>query len=219
MTARILVVDDIAPNTRLLEAKLTREYFDVLTANSGEAALKLIREESPDIVLLDVMMPGLDGFEVCRRIKGDPASMHIPVIMVTALSQVADRVRGLEAGADDFLTKPIDDIALMARVKSLIRLKMMFDELRLREITGEQLGTLPGLSDDVADDGANARIAIVDDDPHSAEQLCSLIEEAGYRCLHFDDGQKALEAALSGEADLMTISFDLRVGDPLRLCS
>ena len=219
MTARVLVVDDVVPNTRLLEAKLTHEYFDVLIANSGEEALKLIREESPDIVLLDVMMPGLDGFEVCRRIKADPASMHIPVVMVTALNEVADRVRGLEAGADDFLTKPIDDIALLARVKSLVRLKMMLDELRLREATSEQLGTLPGPSGDDADDIETTRIAIIDDNPLSAQNLCAMIEEAGYVFRHFDDREKALEAAEAGEVDLITISLDLRSGDPLRLCS
>ncbi len=219
MTARILVVDDIAPNTRLLEAKLTYEYFDVLTADSGEAALKLIHEESPDIVLLDVMMPGMDGFEVCRRIKADPASAHIPVVMVTALNEVADRVRGLEAGADDFLTKPIDDIALMARVKSLVRLKMMLDELRLRETISEQLGTLSGLSGDGADDVETARVAIIDDNPHSAENLTAMIQDAGYSCLPFNDQQEALKAARDGAFDLITISLDLGGGDPLRLCS
>lgn len=219
MTARVLVVDDLESNTRLLEAKLTHEYFDVLTASSGEEALNLIREESPDIVLLDVMMPGLDGFEVCRRIKADQASTHIPVVMVTALNSVADRVRGLEAGADDFLSKPIDDIALLARVKSLVRLKMMLDELRLRETTSEQLGTLPGLSDDGADEVETARVAIIDDNPLSADNLRTVIEEAGYGCLRFDDGQKALEAAKAGQIDLLIISLDLASGDPLRLCS
>ena len=86
----------------------------------------------PDIVLLDVMMPGMDGIEVCRRIKTNPATQHIPVVMVTALDQPEDRVRGLEAGADDFLTKPVNDLALFCRVKSLVRLKMLTDELLSR---------------------------------------------------------------------------------------
>ena len=118
MTARILVVDDILPNVKLLEARLSAEYFDVLTAASGPEALAICHEGSCDIVLLDVMMPGMNGFEVCRRIKSNPATAHLPVVMVTALDQPADRVRGLEAGADDFLTKPIDEIALIARVRS-----------------------------------------------------------------------------------------------------
>ena len=102
MTARILVVDDVLPNIKLLEARLTAEYFEVLTATHGLDALSICAEGQCDIVLLDVMMPGMDGFEVCRRLKADPATAHIPVVMVTALDQPADRVRGLEAGADDF---------------------------------------------------------------------------------------------------------------------
>jgi two-component system cell cycle response regulator len=102
MTARVLVVDDIPANVKLLEAKLGAEYFDVVTAGSGPEALRKVEEEKPDIILLDVMMPGMDGFEVCQRIKSNPATAHLPVIMVTALDQVSDRVQGLESGADDF---------------------------------------------------------------------------------------------------------------------
>src|ERR687884_664054 len=105
MTARVLVVDDIPANVKLLEARLTAEYFEVLTAGSGREALDICERVPCDIVLLDVMMPGLDGFETCRRLKSNPKTHHIPVLMVTAL----------EAGADDFLTKPVSDIALIAR--------------------------------------------------------------------------------------------------------
>src|ERR1700726_3036164 len=125
MTARVLVVDDVAANVRLLEARLSAEYFDVVTAMSGKDALAICERAECDLVLLDVMMPDLDGFEVCRRLKANPTTHHIPVVMVTALDQPSDRVRGLEAGADDFLTKPVSDIALVARVRSLTRLKMV----------------------------------------------------------------------------------------------
>src|SRR3569832_452558 len=130
MTARILVVDDIDANVRLLQAKLQAEYYDVLTAYDGVTALAIAAAEKPDIVLLDVMMPGMDGFQVCRRLKEDPETRHIPVVLVTALDGRADRITGLEAGADEFLTKPIDDLMLFARVKSLTRLKVVIDELR-----------------------------------------------------------------------------------------
>src|SRR5262245_36480445 len=129
MTARVLVVDDIPANVKLLEARLSAEYFDVVTAVSGVDALAICERAECDVVLLDVMMPDMDGFEVCRRLKAGVATHHIPVIMVTALDQASDRVKGLEAGADDFLTKPVSDIALIARVRSLSRLKLMTDEL------------------------------------------------------------------------------------------
>ncbi|HUQ35513.1 MAG TPA: PleD family two-component system response regulator [Aestuariivirga sp.] len=140
MTARILVVDDILANVRLLEAKLSAEYFEVVTAMNGVDALEAVQRAKPDIVLLDVMMPGIDGIEVCKRLKADPATQHIPVIMVTALDQLEDRVRGLEAGADDFLTKPVNDVALFCRIKSLVRLKMLSDELRARAESSQSMG-------------------------------------------------------------------------------
>ena len=142
MSARVLVVDDLPPNVKLLEAKLTAEYFDVITAQDGPSAIEAALTKSPDVILLDVMMPGMDGFEVCRRLKTDPATMHIPVVMVTALSETADRVRGLESGADDFLTKPVNDVALFARIKSLARLKLIRDEWRRREETCDQFGIM-----------------------------------------------------------------------------
>ena len=98
------------------------------------------------------MMPDMDGFEVCRRLKANPATHHIPVVMVTALDQPSDRVRGLEAGADDFLTKPVSDVALIARVRSLARLKMMTDELRMRAVTSREIGIEIPKRDAVADD-------------------------------------------------------------------
>src|SRR6516162_3274774 len=161
MTARVLVVDDILSNVKLLEAKLTAEYFEVVTAFNGLECLAKMGEHEPDIVLLDVMMPGMDGFEVCRRIKSNPKTAHVPVVMVTALDQPSDRVAGLEAGADDFLTKPVDDAALFARVRSLVRLKMMTDELRMREATGQSMGLVdPATS--LMDDAIPSRILIVE---------------------------------------------------------
>src|ERR671939_1674419 len=108
MSARVLVVDDVDVNVKLLEAKLSAEYFDVLTASNGPAALDVAARELPDIVLLDVMMPRIDGFEVCRRLKADPRTAPVPVLLVTALTGRQDRLQGIEVGANDFLTKPID---------------------------------------------------------------------------------------------------------------
>ena len=129
MSARILIVDDLVPNIRLLEVKLTAEYYDVLTATNGEDALEIARNEKLDLILLDALMPGMDGFEVCRQMKADTNLAHIPVIMLTALEESRNRVRGLKAGADDFITKPINDLILMARVRAQLRLKMITDQL------------------------------------------------------------------------------------------
>src|SRR5438128_3947527 len=141
MSGRVLVVDDVEANVKLLEAKLSSEFFEVLTAYHGLSALEIADAELPDVILLDVMMPRMDGFEACRQLKANPRAADIPVVMVTALSDVASRLRGLESGADDFLTKPVNDIALFARVRSLVRLKRMMEELRLREDVFRQFGT------------------------------------------------------------------------------
>ncbi len=140
MSGRILVVDDIATNRLILQAKLSAAYFDVLLADGGEKAVSMARRELPDIILLDVMMPDIDGYDVCRTLKADPRTAHIPVVMVTAANRHEERIRGLEAGADDFLNKPINDVTLFARVRNLLRVKMMFDELKLREATSQELG-------------------------------------------------------------------------------
>jgi two-component system cell cycle response regulator len=170
------VVDDIPVNLRLLEAKLAAEYFHVLTAQTGPEALEKVRTERPDIVLLDIMMPGMDDFEVCRRLRAEPETAHVPVIMVTALSVQQDRVKGLEAGADDFLTKPIRDDALFARLRSLLRLKMVLDELRLREETSRALGVEPGavrMDDALLMDGL--KVAVVMDDAADAAEVCAIL--------------------------------------------
>jgi two-component system cell cycle response regulator len=121
MIGRILVVDDTAANVRILSKILQAELFAIDTAACGEEALERISADPPDLVLLDVMMPGIDGYETCRRIKADARMRRIPVVMVTALSEAEDRIRGLEAGADDFLSKPIDRTAMLARIKHLLR--------------------------------------------------------------------------------------------------
>ena len=125
----ILVVDDQPQNIELLEAHLVPQGYEVVTADGGEAALKAIVENSVDLVLLDVMMPKIDGFEVCRRIKADERLRHIPVVMITALSATDDRIKGIEAGAEDFISKPINKLEVLARVKMLLKIKSLNDRL------------------------------------------------------------------------------------------
>src|SRR3990170_8817008 len=163
MTARVLVVDDILANVKLLEARLSAEYFDVLTACSGKEALEICERERVDVVLLDVMMPGMDGYETCRQLKANPKTHHIPVVLVTALDQPSDKVRGLRGGADDFLTKPVDELAPITRVKNLARLKVLTDEMLMRALTGRQSGVTEDAALIKALSEEKGRILVVDD--------------------------------------------------------
>jgi len=218
MTARVLVVDDILSNVKLLEAKLTAEYFEVVSAFNGLECLKKIEEATPDIVLLDVMMPGMDGFEVCRRIKGNPKTAHIPVVMVTALDQPSDRVAGLDAGADDFLTKPVDDAALFSRVRSLVRLKMMTDELRMRETTGQSMGLIDPATT-LMDANPTGRMLIIEDRPESVAWFAQALQPGGHEVASVDTFEEALVRVKGGDYDLIVVSLGMRGFDGLRLCS
>jgi two-component system cell cycle response regulator len=218
MSARILVVDDVDINVKLLGAKLTSEYFDVLTASNGPAALRICADQLPDLVLLDVMMPEMDGFEVCRRLKADPATSDIPVVMVTALSDASDRLRGLDAGADDFLTKPVNDIALFARVRSLVRLKRMMEEWRLRE---EVCGRFAALQNDGGtrpEDFSGARILLLEDNRLAAARIVETLAPMTAELIHVSTCKEAL-ARIDASIDLVIAGMTVSDGDPLRLVS
>jgi len=217
MTARVLVVDDVSTNVKFLEARLSAEYFDVTTASNGAEALTLCERGECDIVLLDVMMPDMDGFEVCRRLKSNPATHHIPVVMVTALDQPSDRVRGLDVGADDFLTKPVNDMALVSRVRSLTRLKMVTDELRMRALTSREIGLESPEREAVAEAGRNGRILIVDDRPSSYERIAAMLGEHAVEVEA--EPAEALIRAAEGDYELIIVSLSLENFDGLRLCS
>ena len=175
MSARILVVDDLEANRRLLEALLTADYYEVLMATRGEEGVQLAKREKPDLILMDVMMPGgIDGYEACRRLKSMPETRHIPVVILTTLDDRDNRVRGLQSGAEEFLTKPIDDVQLMARVKSLLTLKVVTDELRARELSSKRLGLI---SDETRPDAVDqhrvfaGNVLVVDDNPTQIKRI------------------------------------------------
>jgi two-component system cell cycle response regulator len=212
MTARILVVDDVEPNVRLLEAKLTLEYYEVLTACDGATALQIASDERPDIILLDVMMPGMDGFETCRRLKADPVTRHIPVVLVTALDGREDKIKGLDAGADDFVTKPIDDVILFARVRSLLRLKSVMDELREREESGRRIGVDTDGAGRLR--GSGGRVLIVDDNERQAGKMADQL--SGEHRLTIESDPAAALIAARGPVDLMIVNVSSAEFDGLR---
>lgn len=213
MTASILLVDDVEGSRRLLEAKLTAEYYQVATAVDGASALEMAANDPPDIILLDLLMPGIDGYEVCRQLKANPDLQHIPVVLLTALDSREARLEGLEAGADEFLTKPIDDVVLFARLRSLARLKVMIDEMREREETSRRLGMrpMPG----VRLGATGGRILVVDGDPEEAQSLAEDLA-AEHRPVIETDPERAVQSA-RGSVDLAIINVASQSFDALRL--
>ncbi len=214
MSGRILVVDDILANRRLLQAKLEARYFEVILASNGPDALVAAAEHAPDVILLDVMMPGMDGYEVCQRLKANPQTAHIPVVMVTALSQQESRLQGLRAGADDFITKPFDDFGLLTRISALLRYHSVAKELRQREASGG-----PAIFD--ADIDADAmdrpsRVVVVDESVHRARRLSDYLRRAGHVTASLQDAGDQTEGR---GIDVLVLALDQQGFDPLRLCA
>ncbi|SDC46905.1 PleD family two-component system response regulator [Belnapia rosea] len=217
MTARILVVDDIAANLRLLEAKLLNEYYEVALAASGPEALATAARWSPDVILLDVMMPGMDGYEVCRHLKENAATAHMPVVMITALIDPVERVRGLEAGADDFLSKPVDDATLFARLRALLRVKQVQDAWRLRADTARDLGFEP--QPDPSPDIKGAQVLVLSEQVEETQLVASILGADGMVVQTETESEAARRSLVDGNFDLAVLCLPGEGGDVLRLAS
>jgi len=216
MSARILVVDDIEANRRLLQAKLEAQYHSVILACNGPEALEKARTTDPEIILLDVMMPGMDGYEVCRRLKADPVTAHIPVVMVTALSDTEDRVRGLDAGAEDFLTKPVDDFLLNSRINTLMRYNAVTSELRQREASGLKTGAMEDSAQE--DVEGPARVFLIDDNPRTSARIAALLREDGHKVMTLLESGNMGDLAKE-RTDVLLVSLLSKSFDPLKLCA
>jgi two-component system, cell cycle response regulator len=221
MTGRILVVDDIATNRMILRAKLSAAYYGVVQAECGIEALEKVKKYQPDLILLDVMMPDMNGFEVCERLKQDSKTAHIPVVMVTALLEPGDRLAGLKAGADDFLSKPISDLALLSRVRNLLRAKFMFDELSLRDKTTQDLGlgSIPCEPKEITP--PPGRVMLVPSHRKMARHWVKLLNEQGdFNCSTMLPNQEMEEFSTGEVPDVFLIHARLgEYGDGLRLVS
>lgn len=221
MSGRILVVDDVATNRLILQAKLSSAYFDVLLAENGAQALEIANRELPDMILLDVMMPDMDGYEVCQILKSRPDTAHIPVIMVTAHNSTEEKIRGLDAGADDFLSKPINDITLFARVRNLMRVKMMFDELKLRETTSHELGLSDFLEEHSFDKDEQGCVLVAANNPaHAKDWAVCINSRLPFSTIIANNENDATNFAHHNTPDVFIVWQNLaNGGDGLRLVS
>lgn len=222
MAYKILVVDDIPFNVSLLKAQLEGQYYIVITAANGIEALEQTRSHKPDLILMDVMMPVMDGYEATKLIKSDPSLYSIPIVLVTALDAIEDKIKGLKNGADDFITKPINDRTLIIRIKSLLRLKALIDELVLRNQTIIQLGgsnaiPFPGDYKDFSIKGMN--VLLLDDDIGEIKKIENLLSSHGVKVEVFNKVQTAYENALHKDYDLLIVNVHMTEEDGLRFCS
>jgi two-component system cell cycle response regulator len=217
MTARILLVGDANATLRLLQAKLREEYYQLETAPDGCAAIALAQSWQPDLILLGVMTPGLAGDPTCQRLKRDPRTLHIPVVMVTAHGGAAERLQGLEAGAEDVLTTPVDYDTLLARIRGLVRIKRMLDEWRIRGETAQALGldAASGPERPIA----GARALVVDDCDRGVIATQEALSQEGIIPARACNGTQALALAEATPYDLIVLSLALSDDDPLRLAA
>lgn len=215
MTATVLVVDDIEPNRRLLQAKLEAKYYTVFLAENGERAIENAVQHQPDIILLDVMMPGMDGYEVCRRLKGMPQTKHIPIVMVTALVNVEDRLKGLQSGADDFLSKPVDDFGLFSRLETQMRFNLVANELRVRGKRNTSSSQFSAYEQELID--APSNILVIDQDNIEARRIAAALQAMGHTAVTWADASDGrIEFR---ELDLVIVALSGQRHDALKLCA
>ena len=212
--SRILIVDDDPLNVKLLAAKLPSEEYEIIRSYNGQDALGKVEEHAPDLILLDIMMPGLDGYEVTRRLKNNPQTRDIPIILITALYETCDKVKGLESGADEFLNKPVDTAEIQARVKSLLSLKQYGEQLQAR-LQSERL--LSKVSDQPESQKEKVLI-LAEDDQIASKLIMHYLEGSSYHIESFTNGMDTLTRAQQGDVDLILLDVLLPDMDGFEIC-
>ena len=215
---RILIVDDDPKNVKLISGFLHNQPYELLTAYSGEEALELTRKEKPDLILLDIMMPGKDGFTVTKELKADPKTAAIPIIMVTALSSTKDKVKGLEAGAEEFLSKPVNKEEIQTRISSVLKLKQYQSQLTVRKQTEENIQTKLLAPHNQKVKNGQQKVLVVDDDLNEQKLILNYLKEEKYKILTADSGDDALKIALQEEVDLLLLDVLLPKMDGFMVC-
>ncbi len=204
---RILIVDDDPLNVKLLQTMLAKENYEVIEAYDGESTLKIASEEHPDLILLDIMMPGMDGYEATRILKNDPKTKDIPILLITSLDGRDDKLKGLRVGADDFLNKPVNTSELRARVQSLLRLKEYREQLKAR--TRSEKFILEPADDKETKNMVNPfpLILLVEDDPKDAKIIQEYLSNEPFRVEHMKTGESAVAFSKKEKIDLMVVDI------------
>lgn len=215
MTARLLIVDDTPGSGRLLESRLSANYFDTRFVSDSRDVEAIAQEWEPDAILLDIVMPNIDGFQLCKQLKSHPETNHIPIIVTTALNDMAARRRGLEAGADEFLVKPVETEILLARLRGVVRLKQVSDEWRRRTVVGASFGLIRGSADPAPVMRGSA--LIVEDLQSRTLWMQKILSSSEITCVAASDTENAFSLATERKFDLIILNLSLISGDPLRL--
>ncbi|MEI6305198.1 MAG: response regulator, partial [Deltaproteobacteria bacterium] len=203
-TDRILIVDDELMNVRIMEACLVNVGYEVFKAYNGEEALRITAEVNPDLIILDVMMPGMDGFEVARRLRQNPETNIIPIILLTALGTTKDKIKGFDAGADDFLTKPTNLFELRSRARSLLKLKRLHEEA-----LAAGTSAVPLVSQKNTSDKNKSIILIIEDDMIEAKKSSTILLKSGYEVIIAGSAQEAEEILVNTLPDLILLDIML----------
>lgn len=216
---RILIVDDDLTNVKVLKAKLSSEKYELFSAYNGEECLRMVDEIVPDLILLDIMMPEINGYEVTARLKTNPSTRHIPIILVTALDSPEDRKRGFTTGADEFLTKPINTSELIKRVHSMIQLKKYQEQLALRTQAEEKFLHAKRKSMDILAVGkSRPRVLVVEDNFLDSKVIRDYLDGQPYDLLSADSGEHAIEMASREKIDVMLLDVLLPGMDGFEVC-
>jgi two-component system, cell cycle response regulator len=215
---RILIVDDNPLNIKILKAQLSGEMFEFYTAQSGAECIEKASTLLPDLILLDVMMPELSGYEVTWKLKTAPRTSNIPIILVTALDSPEDKAKGLEVGADEFLTKPVNGIELLTRVRSMLKLKKYYEQLELRTQSEEQFIHVSKTPGNVAEPMEIRKILVVEDDAKDIKLLSNYLSNLPYQLIHTQTGWEALALAKTEKIDLVILDVILPGMDGFEVC-
>jgi two-component system cell cycle response regulator len=213
-----LVVDDDPLNVKLLAVKLPQDQYEVIKAYSGKEAIEKAAAESLDLILLDIMMPGMDGYEVTRSLKSDPITSDIPIILISSLDGAEEKVKGLEAGADEFINKPFNAVELRSRVKSLIRLKQYREQLATRAQSKAVFDMAMGSLEVPEEKTVVPSVLVVEDNPNDARLIQEYLKGSSFRVELANDGEEALARAEKNKIDLILLDILLPAIDGLEVC-